>query len=76
MTEPKYVRTTISLPAHILEIGQTRAAKFRLSFSEFIARLVEEEARTKRSTMAIIAEDDPGYPVQKSRAAPRGKSSG
>jgi hypothetical protein len=58
----KYTRTTISIPKHVLEIGQARAARFRLSLSELIARLIEEEARAGRDTITIVAEEPPAYP--------------
>ena len=55
--EEDYTRTTISIPPHVLEAGKARAAQFRLSFSDYLTRLVEEEARAMRSTLTIVAEE-------------------
>jgi hypothetical protein len=68
----KYTRTTISIPEHLLTLGQNRAGQFRLSFSEYLTRLIEEEARLKRTTLTLVAEtgDNPlithGAPLKKS----------
>ena len=60
-TDADYVRTTISIPPHVLQAGKERASRFRLSFSDYLARLVEEEARSLREHLTIVAEPAQPY---------------
>ena len=55
----KYTRTTISLPADILKAGQERAAEFRLSFSDYLARLIDLDRRGGRRILTIVATEAP-----------------
>lgn len=75
LSSVKYTRTTISIPEHVLEIGQERAAQFRLSFSDYLARLVEEESKSRRKTLTILAEDPAHYQTSKPSGDAVGKLS-
>ncbi len=60
-----YTRTTISIPKHVLTLGQKRAAEFRMSFSDYIARLIDRDAREGSKTITIVSEDAGHYPGKK-----------
>jgi hypothetical protein len=52
----KYARATISIPKDVHEIGKTRAKEFRLSFSAYLARLIEDDARSHSKTLTLVSE--------------------
>jgi hypothetical protein len=71
----KYTRATISIPKDLHEIGKARAKEFRLSFSAYLARLVEDDARSESKTLTLVSEGHGKYKTRKSRTDPRALNS-
>jgi hypothetical protein len=55
----KYVRKMISLPEETWRRGAERAELFNIKFSPYLANLIQEDYRSGRRMMTIVAEDSP-----------------
>ncbi|MES2571459.1 MAG: hypothetical protein V4710_15570 [Verrucomicrobiota bacterium] len=53
------VRTTVSLPETVMDSGKERAAGWRMSFSEYVARLIEEDVASGRTEIVLVRAAEP-----------------
>lgn len=58
-------RTTISVPESVLKVGQNRADRFHMSFSDYITRLVQQDIQSGSDQITITAETPPEFKVKK-----------